>query len=214
MNNSDDNSRENQEDTGLVCDNIRDCPPTLDEAVAKAARVNGGELPRCTICDARGVPLREDTISNAYCHNLIRLTVEVILVNGRGEILIQQRAASCVDDPLYWDAAVGGHVDFGESPEHAARRELREETGLDIANLKHIGELLITTHRKPWGELKTYTHVYAARVSGEAEKIHEKLLQKSEVATAKWVSRAEFDELKPLEFYVLPALEFLAKTPI
>ena len=201
-------------DTGLVCDNIRDCPPTLPEVAQKVARVNSGAEPRCTVCDEHGQVLGEDTISNAYNRGEIRLTAQVVLLNGRGEILMQQRAASCVDDPLYWDTAAAGHVDYGETPAQAAQRELHEETGLDIANLQHIGELLITTHREPWGELKTYTHVFAARVDGAAEKVHEKLLQKVEVAAAKWVTRDEFNELAPLEFYALFAVECLAKAEI
>ena len=207
-----DETPDDYQDTGLICDDIRDCPPTLDEVAQKAARVNDGATLYCTICDSHGKVLRKDTIANAYNKNEIRLMVQVILLNGRGEILMQQRAASCVEDPLFWDTAAAGHVDYGETPRRAARRELREETGLRVVRLKHIGELFNVVNREPWGELKTYTHVFAARVRGSAERINKKLLEKSEVAAAKWASRAEFNELKPLGFYALFAVECLAKT--
>jgi ADP-ribose pyrophosphatase YjhB (NUDIX family) len=46
------------------------------------------------------------------------------------EVLLVQRSAGpyagCWTLP-------GGHIEFGESPAEAARRELKEETGLDIA---------------------------------------------------------------------------------
>lgn len=36
-------------------------------------------------------------------------------------------------------ALPGGHVDPGESPSHAAHRELLEETGLDLADMRQVG---------------------------------------------------------------------------
>ena len=195
-------------------EDFRDHPPTLKTISRKIAKLHHGHLPRCAITDERGVVVGQTTISNAYNYHKIRLTVEVILLNGRKEILVQRRSPDCLDDPLFWDLAAAGHVAFGESPRHAARRELREETGLDIANLKKIGENLLVIERQPWGKLQTYTHVFAARVAGEAEKIHEKLLEKDEVANAKWVSRKAFNELAPLELYALFAVECLEKTEV
>ncbi len=36
----------------------------------------------------------------------------------------------------------GGHIESDESPEHAARRELLEETGFDAPSLEHLGTLV------------------------------------------------------------------------
>ncbi|MDO9632767.1 MAG: NUDIX hydrolase [Humidesulfovibrio sp.] len=55
------------------------------------------------------------------------LTVDVLVhLPGRGIVLVERR-----NPPLGW-ALPGGFVDVGESCEAAARREMREETGLDV----------------------------------------------------------------------------------
>jgi len=56
-----------------------------------------------------------------------------VLVMRRGRVLLGRRRGSH-GEGCY--AAPGGHIEFGESFEQAARREVREETGLEIADLK------------------------------------------------------------------------------
>lgn len=53
-------------------------------------------------------------------------TVDVIIEINGGIVLIKRR------NPPYGWALPGGFVDYGESLEEAARREAREETGLNI----------------------------------------------------------------------------------
>jgi len=56
-----------------------------------------------------------------------------VLVMRRGRVLLGRRRGSHGEG---YYAAPGGHIEFGESFEQAARREVREETGLEIAGLK------------------------------------------------------------------------------
>jgi len=57
-------------------------------------------------------------------------TVDLIIeIPGQGLVLIQR-----AKPPLGW-ALPGGFVDYGESLEDAARREAREETGLQVSLL-------------------------------------------------------------------------------
>jgi 8-oxo-dGTP diphosphatase len=60
-----------------------------------------------------------------------RLFASIALVDPRGWLLMQERDEHPVIDPEKWGFP-GGHVEPGESPEHAAYRELKEETGLVV----------------------------------------------------------------------------------
>jgi 8-oxo-dGTP diphosphatase len=56
-----------------------------------------------------------------------------VLVMRRGRVLLGRRRGSHGEG---YYAAPGGHIEFGESFEQAARREVREETGLEITDMR------------------------------------------------------------------------------
>ncbi|WP_345792716.1 NUDIX domain-containing protein [Thauera sp. JM12B12] len=62
-----------------------------------------------------------------------------VLCEREGRLLLMRRAGTGFFDGLY--SLPGGHVEPGESIRMAARRELREETGLEVAeaDLRLIG---------------------------------------------------------------------------
>lgn len=59
-------------------------------------------------------------------------TVDIIIEIAGKIVLIKRR-----NPPFGW-AIPGGFIDYGESAEDAARREVKEETGLDIVNLRQF----------------------------------------------------------------------------
>lgn len=61
----------------------------------------------------------------------------VCSVDAGWRVLVLQRAAQGTRCPLAWEA-VHGRIEPGERPEEAARREVREETGLDIDRLYNV----------------------------------------------------------------------------
>lgn len=73
------------------------------------------------------------------CGHVMRLyrnplvTVDIIIeIPGNGIVLIERQ-----NPPLGW-AIPGGFVDYGETLEAAAIREAREETGMDLVNLRQF----------------------------------------------------------------------------
>jgi len=65
------------------------------------------------------------------------LNVYAVLRDSKGRILVMKRR-----EPKIWEFP-GGGVEWGESPEKAVRREVKEETGLKISKMK----LLCTTSK-------------------------------------------------------------------
>ena len=62
-----------------------------------------------------------------------RLTVDAVVLNDRGEVLLIDRR----NPPLGW-ALPGGFVDVGETLEEAVARELTEETGLRARRVRQF----------------------------------------------------------------------------
>lgn len=65
--------------------------------------------------------------------NYILPAVAVAIFNEHGEILLQRRK-----DTNNW-CVISGHVEFGETVEHAVLREIKEETALEATITRLIG---------------------------------------------------------------------------
>lgn len=104
-----------------------------------------------------------DTLTCPGCgENVIRYrnpfpTVDIIIEVPGGIVLIQRK-----NPPHGW-ALPGGFVDYGESLEHAAHREAREETSLEIAGLRLVG--CYSDPRRD-SRMHTISTVFAAKVEG------------------------------------------------
>ena len=87
-------------------------------------------------------------------------TVDIIIEKSGGIVLIERK-----NPPPGW-ALPGGFVDYGESVEHAAVREAKEETGLDVTLTGLLG-----VYSKPGRDPRFHTMsvVYMARGSGTLE---------------------------------------------
>lgn len=67
--------------------------------------------------------------------------VHILVYNPVGEVFLQKRSLSKDVNPGFWDTSAAGHVDFGESYEATAHRELREELGIAGATLSRLGKI-------------------------------------------------------------------------
>jgi 8-oxo-dGTP diphosphatase len=109
------------------------------------------------------------------------LTTDCVVFDARGHVLLIRRK----NEPYRGCYALpGGFVDVGERVEDACRRELSEETGLNVGALELIG-VYSDPKRDPRGH--TCTVAYLARVGRTAATAGD------DAAAAEWVAdwRAE-----------------------
>ena len=65
-----------------------------------------------------------------------------------GRVLLQQVPKGRGAWADLWNG-IGGHVERGESPAGAARREFREETGLELTDLRLAGQVIVDLGASP-----------------------------------------------------------------
>ena len=70
------------------------------------------------------------------------VSVAAIIINERDEIMLLNHVLR----PVYGWGIPGGFVEAGEQPETAVRREIREETGLEITDLEMLRARTINRH--------------------------------------------------------------------
>ncbi|MGG1400295.1 NUDIX domain-containing protein [Bacillus salipaludis] len=115
----------------------------------------------------------------------------VVVVKGlifhNGKVLVVQRARTNKIGHGIWECA-GGKIEFGEDLEAALRREVKEETGLEIK----VGKVLFATTFKnePSKQLIILTYQCASENC--------EVTLSEEHTSHKWVSKEEIKEfLKP-----------------
>lgn len=114
--------------------------------------------------------------------------VAVVIRDGEKILMIERRDGNGLGLP-------GGHIKQGEIAEDAARREVKEETGLDVEIVKILGTL---SGKRPGIWLYAVDIIYEGRVTGGK-------LRDSGEGRARWVKLSEvreqvaFDYLKILD---------------
>jgi 16S rRNA (adenine1518-N6/adenine1519-N6)-dimethyltransferase len=76
--------------------------------------------------------LRTASRPEVHGNNLLHRAVHVLIFNSIGDVYLQKRSPYKDRHPLLWDSSAAGHVDAGEEYDEAARRELKEELGIDV----------------------------------------------------------------------------------
>ena len=107
------------------------------------------------------------------CHSgtkLLHPVVHLHVFNNKGEVYLQKRPEWKDIQPGKWDTAVGGHIDYGETPEAALMREVREELGITDFTPKYMGKYVFESAVER--EL-VYVHstVYEGEISPSSEEL-------------------------------------------
>lgn len=126
-------------------------PPDKRKAVEDAITQAGGEVVHVEP-NAPGVRIettdnqeelfivvdREDNIlgykTRYECHHdksLIHRVVGALLLNDKGQLLLQKRSQTKDMEPGLWGVSAAGHVTKGQTDDEAMHRELQEELGID-----------------------------------------------------------------------------------
>ena len=92
------------------------------------------------VVDQNDQPLKPTDRATIHRENLLHRAVHILLVNHRGELLLQKRSYRKDRFPRHWDSSAAGHVDADESYQDCAMRELQEETGV-VATLAKLGRV-------------------------------------------------------------------------
>ena len=93
------------------------------------------------IVDGNNNVIGKETRANIHKQMLFHRAVHIIVLNTKGEMFIQKRSAIKDTYPNHWDVSSAGHLNVGEGYESAAKRELREELGIENIDLEYVSEI-------------------------------------------------------------------------
>ena len=94
-------------------------------------------------------------------------------------------------------ALIAGYVEVGETLEHALRREVMEEVGLEIHDIRYLGD-------QPWGISGSQMFAFHA----QADDTVPLRIQESELKDARWFNRGD---VQPLQHKVSIAYELMER---
>ena len=110
-----------------------------------------------------------------------------VLIVKNGKILIGKRKSPLGNGTWH---PPGGHLEYGESPENCAKREVKEETGIEIEDVEFLA---VTNDIFPEGKHYVTLWFIAKWRNGKA-----KVLEPEKCEEWKWVTIEEFKNMKPL----------------
>ena len=109
--------------------------------------------------------------------------VHILVFNQKGEVFMQKRAPSKDVNPGLWDTSAAGHVDFGESYDDCAKRELHEELGIvDTLRLDTLFKLQASADTG-WEYVQVYRLLHLGAL----------FINTSEISEGRWFAPADVD---------------------
>jgi mutator protein MutT len=113
--------------------------------------------------------------------------VPVIIQNSKGEILLGLRSKTMLTYPSTWGLP-GGMVDYGERVEETAKREVKEELGVDVKIIKKSSNFYQHTPTKDFKFHTVDVPHYAKIINGTPE-------PKDETQEIKWFKPSEIKKM-------------------
>lgn len=113
------------------------------------------------------------------CHNEVfpRINPSVIVAVYDKDRLLMTKYAN---RPVSWFVLIAGFIEIGETAEDTVRREVMEETGIKVKNIRYYGS-------QPWGIPGNLTLGFTAELDGSDEIT----LDTGELAEGRWFRRED-----------------------
>lgn len=122
---------------------------------------SGGET--LDVVDAGDDPVGAASRRRVHKEGLLHRAVHVLLFDAEDRLLLQQRSETKRTYPGLWTSSASGHVEAGEDPSVAARREVDEELGIAAPPLAFLGRVRFEDDDAGEREIM---HVFTGRVQG------------------------------------------------
>jgi len=125
-------------------------------------------------------------LNRADCHagsGVLHRAFSLLIFNGNGELLLQQRAASKRLWPLYWSNSCCSHPRRSESMETAIHRRLSEELGL-ACPLQFLFKFQYQAQFDATGAERELCSVFIGRCAGRVK------VNPQEIHAWRWISTA------------------------
>ncbi|MEU0553903.1 isopentenyl-diphosphate Delta-isomerase [Dactylosporangium maewongense] len=142
------------------------------------------------LVDDGGGAVGSMTVDEAHrAPGLLHRAFSVLLVDGDGRLLLQQRAAVKTRFALRWANACCGHPAPGETVTSAAARRLVEELGVSAVPLREVGVYVYQASDPSSGRVEhEYDHVLVGNVSDISDSFSSGAVDPEEVAALEWVA--------------------------
>lgn len=131
---------------------------------------------------------RDESRKTGARYRIVRVMVESL---DGSYVLLQKRLMTKKSFPGYWDTSAGGNIDYGESYEQAAKRELAEEIGLRDVTLIPVLKFYAEAVDQAGDKLNRFTQLYTVKVQTNTHFI----AQPSEVERVEWVKKSKLENV-------------------
>lgn len=142
----------------------------------------------CGICGSKmNIYDKERAVCCSNCKNIVYPTIApavIVGIKNKDKLLLTKYSRG--NYRKY--ALVAGYVEVGESVEDTVKREVMEEVGLKVKNIRYFGS-------QPWGFTNTLLVGFFADLDGD-EKV---ILEEDELAEGTWF---RYDELPPRDLLI------------
>lgn len=111
------------------------------------------------------------------------ISIKAVVLNKEGKILILQRPENDYSRPLGWDL-IGGGLDEFEDPTNGVKREIKEETNLEVTDVQPIST----------ASFKEKDGCFSVMIGFKALAVNEDIKLSDEHVAFKWLTPEELLE--------------------